>query len=80
MGFVSNLLAIHPAKQDKLYQEISDFYDKKPVSGDIDITDGQYGFLIFLSLQDASLYEASQSVSYVDMVIQETLRMYPPVC
>ncbi len=80
LGYVSYLLAINPAKQDQLYQEISDFYDKKPVSGDciIAFIDGLCCFVL-LSLQDASLYEASQSLSYADMVIQEAMRMYAPL-
>ena len=29
--------------------------------------------------QEVSLYEASHDLQYLDMVVQETLRMYPPL-
>ena len=32
----------------------------------------------YLISQDASLYEASQNIPYIEWVINETLRMYPP--
>ena len=32
----------------------------------------------FTSLQEASMYDATQELQYLDMVIQESLRMYPP--
>jgi len=28
--------------------------------------------------QEASMYDATQELQYLDMVIQESLRMYPP--
>ena len=35
-------------------------------------------FLCFVRPQDASAYEASQEIAYLDNVIQESLRLYPP--
>ena len=32
-----------------------------------------------LPIQDKSMYDASHELPYLDMVTQETLRMYPPV-
>ena len=31
-----------------------------------------------LPVQDKSMYDASHELQYLDMVIEETLRMYPP--
>ena len=32
----------------------------------------------FNALQEASVYDASQEIDYLDMMIQESLRIYPP--
>ena len=34
-------------------------------------------FMIMIISQDSTLIEGAQSIEYVDMVIQESLRMYP---
>ena len=33
---------------------------------------------VSFSVQDKSMYDASHELQYLDMVIEETLRMYPP--
>ena len=30
-------------------------------------------------MQDSSLYDATRNMQYLDMVIQESLRIYPPI-
>ena len=35
-------------------------------------------YALFSSRQDKSMYDASHELQYLDMVIEETLRMYPP--
>ena len=35
-------------------------------------------YAVFSSRQDKSMYDASHELQYLDMVIEETLRMYPP--
>ena len=34
--------------------------------------------VLCFSVQDKSMYDASHELQYLDMVIEETLRMYPP--
>ena len=33
---------------------------------------------VSFSVQDKSMYDASHELQYLDMVMEETLRMYPP--
>lgn len=56
LAFIFYLLVVNPAVQEKLIQEIDQFYLRNPGS---------------------TLFEAAQSIEYVDMVVQESLRMYP---
>ena len=39
---------------------------------------GLMHLLFILPIQDKSMYDASHELPYLDMVIEETLRMYPP--
>ncbi|XP_026550826.1 thromboxane-A synthase [Notechis scutatus] len=56
LSFGTYLLATNPQCQEKLLQEVDDFYSK----------------------HDIPHYENIQELPYLDMVIAETLRMYPP--
>ncbi|XP_013914376.1 PREDICTED: thromboxane-A synthase [Thamnophis sirtalis] len=56
LSFGSYLLATNPQCQEKLLQEVDDFFSK----------------------HDIPNYENIQELPYLDMVIAETLRMYPP--
>ncbi|ETE73007.1 Thromboxane-A synthase, partial [Ophiophagus hannah] len=56
LSFGTYLLATNPQCQEKLLQEVDDFYSK----------------------HDSPDYENIQELPYLDMVIAEILRMYPP--
>ncbi|XP_015745028.1 thromboxane-A synthase [Python bivittatus] len=56
LSFGTYLLATNPQCQEKLLQEVDDFFSK----------------------HDIPNYENIQELPYLDMVIAETLRMYPP--
>ena len=58
LSFAIYLLALNPSIQDKLINEIKDYYDANP---------------------DSSLYDAAENIVYVTMVLNETLRMFPPL-
>ena len=57
LSYTAYLLALNPTVQDKLIQEINNYYENNP---------------------DSSLYDAAENIEYVNMVLCESLRMYPP--
>ena len=80
--FTSHLLAMNTDVQEKLQAEIDEYFEEDPVN-----TANKNGcvYIILYTLplhfvtQEASLYEASQKLKYLDMVIQETMRFYTPI-
>ena len=57
LSFTAYLLALNPAIQDRLVEEIKQYVDNNP---------------------GATPYEKAQELVYLDMVIQESLRVFPP--
>ncbi|KAL5491879.1 hypothetical protein EMCRGX_G017245 [Ephydatia muelleri] len=58
LAYTSYLLAINPDVQEKLCQELDNYFKDHSVSTDI--------------------YEATHDIEYLDMVVQESLRIFPP--
>lgn len=72
LSFFFYTMAIEPVIQEKVYEEIRDAFEN--VSRSIlSKTTAQNNFV-----QDEITYEKLQQLPYLDMVINETLRMYPP--
>ena len=71
LGYTSYLLALNTDKQDKLCAEIDTYYEKNQVQKSMLVVKNNF-------LQESSLYDAAKNIEYLDWVIQESLRIYPP--
>ena len=86
LTFASYLLALNPKVQDKLAEEVSSYLQENPVSPHQCPTSMEVHLVMINFAPSPSpplskhktMYEAAQEVEYLDMVIQETLRMYSP--
>ena len=84
LTFASYLLALNPKVQDKLAEEVSSYLQENPVSPHQCPNSVEVHLVINFSSpppplsKHKTMYEAAQEVEYLDMVIQETLRMYSP--
>ncbi|KAL5491777.1 hypothetical protein EMCRGX_G017135 [Ephydatia muelleri] len=58
LAYTSYLLAINPDVQEKLCQELDNYFKDHSIS--------------------TGIYEATHDIKYLDMVVQESLRLFPP--
>ena len=88
LSFTSYLLAMNPDVQEKLQAEIDSYFEENPVNVQdyaamttlLSVQYSLYHSIVILFLtQEVSLYEAAQKLKYLDMVIQESLRIYSPI-
>ena len=75
LAYTTYLLAMNPDVQEKLQAEIDQYFEDDPVS-----KAKLCVFATFTSVaQEASLYDATQKLKYLDMVVQESMRLYAPI-
>lgn len=72
MSFTFYVLATEPVVQNKVYEEI------QQEIGDVNHINVWKEWNLSFSLKGEITYESLGQLRYLDMVINETLRMYPP--
>ena len=75
LSYTSYLLALNPHVQEKLQQEIDNYYEENPVYNRF--CNLKFPWQLTQLLQDITPYQAVQDLQYLDMVIQESMRLYP---
>ena len=84
LTFATYLLAANPEAQERLANEIHEYFDENPVSDRgflalyMHCATVSYSLDCAFPAQDKSMYDATRELQYLDMVFEETLRMYPP--
>ena len=89
LSFITYLLAKNPEAQEKLANEINDYFEENPVSPLIFVLSVRSYIMCACAfvhphiphinfLQDKSMYDATHEIDYVDMVVEESFRIYPP--
>ena len=89
LSFITYLLAKNPEAQEKLANEINDYFEENPVSSLIFVLSASWYIMCACAfvhshlphinfLQDKSMYDATHEIDYVDMVVEESFRIYPP--
>lgn len=75
----SHVLATHTHIQDKLCTLLDQYWQSNPVSSiSSTVVLNIMVLLLVILFQDASISTVAQNIPYLDMFIDETLRMFPP--